>query len=494
VGGQPANVLWISTDHHAWAHHRELAGGLPRAAVHDRIAAEGVNFTRAYTSCPLCSPARASMLTGVYPHRHGIVRNFGRGGAREDFRRGERLLPDLLSSAGYRCGYFGKWHCGERRSAADCGFEGISPLGYGYPYALPEYREYLDRKRLPRPTARVEWGLSAEDPAGSSIDLCARDSWFEMEGGSALLESPVETHEAFFVADGAERWMRDRAARGERFFLRVDPWGPHPPYTVAEPFAGSVDPDELPEYPGSSSNLDHRPAHHRDYLGEWKVKSGLDEHGWRGQLARCMEHVALVDAAMGGLLAALEDCGMAQDTLVIYTSDHGDVIGTNGGMANKGALLVEENVRVPLAVRWPGRCATGRTNSSPVSNLDLFSTVLEAAGLPPVGDADSVSLLPILEGREDAVRERLMVESHGMGAPVFQRALLEGRWKYVAQSDGFEELYDLEADPFEMSNLALSGHSPELVGARSGLRGEMLSSSDRAPEALEMLERPEARR
>ena len=118
------NIVWLLTDHHVFAHHMSLPGPGPVLATHDRIAVEGVRFTQAQSICPLCTPARASMLTGVYPHRHGMVMNNGDCGSRLDFEPEQRLFSHYLRQAGYRVGYFGKWHAGDVRGPGDYEFEG----------------------------------------------------------------------------------------------------------------------------------------------------------------------------------------------------------------------------------------------------------------------------------------------------------------------------------------------------------------------------------
>ncbi|MEM7429895.1 MAG: sulfatase-like hydrolase/transferase, partial [Pseudomonadota bacterium] len=231
------NILWIVTDHQVHANHNFDQAAFP---LQHRLAATGINFTSARTVLPVCSPARASMLTGLYPHAHGLTENDGRFGGRAGLNPDDWLVHQPLLDAGYRCAWFGKWHLDNQRSAADYGFEGFSLPGYGYPYATPEYAAYLKASGLKAPEVHIELRGESGRPEGTTLDLTAERDWFDYEAGCARLEGPVETHEAFFLATAAGAWLEDVGE--DPFFLRVDPWGPHPPYVVGGRYAGAVGP------------------------------------------------------------------------------------------------------------------------------------------------------------------------------------------------------------------------------------------------------------
>ena len=487
-------------DHQAFAHHR-CQNGYPAARPgFERLTREGVNFTRAYSVCPLCTPARASMLTGVYPHRHGMTANAGRFGARAEFEPDQRLISHYLADAGFRCGYFGKWHCGEQRIAADYGFEGFSLPGYGYPYRSEAYARYLAERGLPLPTVRLEDLGDEFGQAGERLPV-NRGNWFDAEAGSAVLEGPLETHEAFFVSYLAAQWLRQRVLEPEPFFLRVDVWGPHAPYVVAPPFADTVSPEEIPRCPNFDSDLTHRPDHHRNYRRYWRDTLNFEWPQWRRQLARCFEHGALVDAAFNRILEALDQMSLARNTVVICTADHGDALATNGGVANKGAMMVEEVSRIPLAIRFPGNPHPGAQCPALVSNMDLAPTVLALAGAAMPSPLDGRSLLPLMQ--DPLMRDPLMQDPLGSGWPAslmtehyglhklqFQRMLRWQNLKYVIQADGFEELYDLTSDPYELDNLAISADRVKsLPGMRQKLIAQMEVSGDDSANARMLIDR-----
>ena len=152
------NIVLIMTDQHAL--HAVGAYGAPvcRTPHIDSLAEDGIRLTRAYTPVCLCTPARASLLTGVYPHNHGAVYNTGSHLPMSEDRFAEdlQIYPDALRDAGYRTGYFGKWHAGIRKTAADAGFEGFGPRGYSNAYQSEEYTAYIERNGIPRPTPRLK--------------------------------------------------------------------------------------------------------------------------------------------------------------------------------------------------------------------------------------------------------------------------------------------------------------------------------------------------
>jgi arylsulfatase A-like enzyme len=523
MAGRP-NIVWLLTDHHVFAHHWRQNGPRPALPTYERLSHEGIHFENAQSICPLCTPARASMLTGAYPHRHGMVMNNGDCGSRLDFEPDERLFSHYLLEAGYRVGYFGKWHCGEERKAGDYGFEGFSMLGYGHAYWSDEYAEYLDALGLPQAEVDVEWKFGDPSWRGRRVLLKDEPNTGRLMESCGTLTTPVETHEAFFVAHLACRWLEQAAQTGEPFCLRVDVWGPHQPYFVGAPFAGSIDPTTISEYVSFRATLDSRPEFHRAFRDLRHNRAAIQSwEEWQPIVARSYEHATQVDTAIGRVLAVLDRIGLAENTIVFYTADHGDAIASNGGVFDKDSLMVEETMRIPLAVRWPGRVPAGVTSEKLVTHMDIVPTVLEAAGtesiplavrwpgrvpagvtseklvthmdiVPTVLEAagaespapmDGESMLELIQHPSTAAwREDLMCQHHGHGSLHFQRLLRRGNHKYVAHLDDQDELYDLERDPYELTNLV---DRPDMQGILSEMRErlcrQMAAYDDAAPDA-----------
>lgn len=473
---RPLNVVWMVADHQAHAHHWPIVWSTP---LKRRLAREGCSFTRARTVLPICSPARASMLTGLYPHAHGVTENDGRFGGRAGLDPGDRLVHKPLRAAGYRCGWFGKWHLDNHRAAADYGFEGFSLPGYGYPYATPEYRRYLEAAGLPSPVAEIEMSGGSGLAVGTPISLMDAADWFDFESGVARLHAPAEVHEAFFVSRLAEDWLESLGT--DPFFVRIDPWGPHPPYLLTHPWRGMFEPSVVELPPNFPFDLEGRPSHHRRYRDFWRAALDLDVDGWRRMVARALEHVALVEAALLAVVDAVDRIGLADSTLIVFTADHGDAVGSNGGVCNKGGLMVEETMRIPLLMRGPG-IPPGTTCDRLVSNLDLPPTILRMCGIDEGVLLHGQNLAELMDEPRTERRTGFMAQHYGLHEPVSQRAWYADGWKLVVQEDGFAELYDLDSDPHEMRNLAGDPeHRGTLEGLWAGLRDAMHETGDAHP-------------
>lgn len=438
------NILWIVSDHQV---HATRPAGFDRFPLQNALARLGIEYRNARSALPICSPARASMLTGLYPHAHGLTENDGRFGGREGLDDSDWMIHRPLLESGYRCGWFGKWHVDNQRSAQDYGFEGFSLPGYGYPYATPEYRDYLERYQLDEPVARIHMGGECGTLPGEEIRLTERPAWFDYESGVATLDGPVEASEAYFVTDLAARWIDEIG--DQPFFLRVDTWGPHPPYLLGAPFVDMLASEAIELPRNFYSDLANRPQHHRDYRGFWDETLHLDPDLWQFMYRSALEHVIQVETALCRLL----ECIDLSDTVVIFNSDHGDAVGSNGAVANKGGLMAEATMRIPLLMAGAGLPA-GESCDHLASNLDLVPTVSEICGIRSAPNFHGRSLLSAVENSADVWRRGFMAQHYGLYEYIVQRAWYQQDWKLVLQPDGFRELYRLSEDPDEMDNLA----------------------------------------
>jgi len=480
------NLLFILPDHQAWYGHSrpgEFELDLP---TWQQFVAEGVAFDRAYCVCPLSSPARTSMMTGVYPTRHRMITNCDRGG---EIPPGLPLYSHYLSRAGYRNAYVGKWHCGHQRLPIDYGIEGWSLPDYGKPYESPAYLAYAAQRGLGAAEARIDCNLDHPEWAGRTMTL-EHPSAFHFMNGSGVLEGPPEAHEEHFVTHLAIEKLRELALGDQPFSLVASYWGPHHPYFPTEPFASIVDPSSIPEYPSFRDNLRGRPSRyllHRE-CHHPGAKAITDWADWQTILARCYGQALQTDDAIGRLLSELDRLGLADNTLVIWCADHGDAVASHGGLWDKGATMIEEVMRVPLAVRWPVALTGGQRRDQLISNLDVTATLLDAAGVAVPESMDSRSLLPLCRDGAADWPDEVISQHHGHGGTmVLQRMIVVGSYKYVAALYDGDELYDLQTDPYEMSNRiddpALAG---VLVELRRRLREQMKAVDDQAYDAMRL--------
>lgn len=394
----------------------------------DALAGNGASFRRAYTSCPLCSPARASILTGLFPHRHGLLTNSGQGQTAEELPEPQATFSRILTESGYTCGYVGKWHVGRRLGPADWGFDEKPSQ------SLSQYLSSFRGK------PRVSNPISSEVNQTRFVLAASRDG------------DPHQDQTGYCVQEGVR--MISRLVRADRpFLVRIDFVAPHPPYIVPEPYASMYDPEavHLPRSVTAESRQG-KPRVHAIQGDRWGT-TGLADRDWREIISMYYGLVTQLDDAVGRILGAIDDLRLTEDTVVILTSDHGDAVGDHR-MYDKGYCMYEEQVRIPLIVRHPDRFETS-TLEDWVSLVDLMPTILEVGGCGlPVG-IDGTSLLgPILEGKS-IDRESIFCEFHGMQYGLASiRMVRNARFKYVLNANDVNELYDLETDPAELRNVA----------------------------------------
>lgn len=413
----------------------------------DGIAKRGVRFDYAFTPTAICSPARASILTGVYPHKHGVTVN---GNV---LRPGVKGIHDYLPEVGYRLGYAGKWHIDDERGPSDLGFVSRDFMGYGFPGSgvLPglrfgasptntpnHYEEYLRERNLDLPT--VSHRYVGVNPANQDQEMFA------------LHEGPVESSIEYFVAEETIRVMDELAGGEQPFFLWTNFWGPHTPCLIPEPYFSMYNPDDIPEHPSYRETFENKPYRQQLIERMW----GLGEYGWRGFQeigARYFGHCTLIDDMVGRILAHLERLGIADNTVLIYTADHGDCLGAHK-LIEKGEFMYDEIYRIPFLVAHPDCRRPGTINDDFVYSHELAPSILDIAGLAVPGNMDGQSLLPAMlgedvhNGREEVycIFERHFTVAH-------QRMVRTRTHQFTFNAADQGELYDLEVDPYQLNNV-----------------------------------------
>ena len=474
------NIVILVNDHQAYYRHGWDGGPRPRIPHFDRLASEGIRFERAYCAVPLCGPSRRTLLTGLYPHNHRNYYNYSHSPYDHD------IYLSSLTRNGYRCFYYGKWHAGAG-TALDFGCEGFSLEDYGNPYITPEYHDYLERKGLPPAEHHIEYVFDSPMMAREFPELAVGKSYrsnryWAGEHAIGMTTTPKETHEAFFLADMACRQLERLADLddSEPFHLRVDFWGPHQPFFPTQEFADMYDPEDIPEYGNFADALEGKPAFfwrdpHRqltDEEGCFVVPSKLNWGEWQRIIARAYAHITMVDAAGGLILDKLDDLGLSDNALVIWTADHGDGLASHGGRFDKGSYLTEEVLRVPLAMRYAEHIRAGQVSDALVCGTDIAPTILDAAGLRFEQPVDGESLLPLAVGAKSVGRPSLLVETygHGFGTIELGRAIIKNEFKLIAYQNHDGELYQLDTDPYELNNLF---NHPDYQDVVSDLQGEL---------------------
>lgn len=415
----------------------------------DKLAEEGVRFGNAFCQSPVCTPSRASFMTGRYP-RTTRCRANGQSIPQE-----ERLISRLLADAGYTCGLAGKLHLsmcnpdeapgGERR--IDDGFHQFHWSHHPMPdWPTNEYIQWLRRK-----------GKTYDTPE-------LKQSKYVQRGMDA------EDHQTTWCAEKTIQFIEANAEFSNPWFFMVNMFDPHhpfdPPKDYLDRYLSRLDDIPLPNYvPGE---LDNKPKYQRqDREGAMGLKdffpaAGMSDADHRYLRAAYWAMCDLIDEQTGRILDALKQSGQWDNTLVIFMSDHGELLGDHG-LYLKGPHFYDVSVQVPLIVSWPGQVASGRTVQSLVELVDLAPTLLDAAGLEVYPGMQGSSLWPLINGQlpEDAVhREDIYCESYDasnfdLSIPgAWATMVRTARYKLaVYHSEEAGELYDLQNDPNETRNL-----------------------------------------
>jgi arylsulfatase A-like enzyme len=429
------NILYIMTDQQRYDTLSCVGRTDCRTPNLDRLANEGVRFDNAYTVCALCSPARTSMLTGRYPHNHRMWNNNDMmQWAVRDLPDGERIISQDLVAAGYNCGYVGKWHCGESKLPGDYGFVGMDVPNYGDPYQTKEYGDYLATRGLEPPRYVPPVIEYAPGHFDGPVEACAPHFLVE------------------YALDLLTGFHEERERSSKPFMLFLSFWGPHAPYLVPEPFASMYDPADVELWANFRDDLAGKPRVQDRFRRAFSNYPNVSDDAWCDGIAKYWGFCSFIDAEIGRLLDVLQEMGRKDDTAVLFSTDHGDMTGSHGGIWDKSAFMYEETYHIPLIARVPGMTVAGTVCESFVSNMDLPTTVLDVASLPIPTSHDGRSLTPLFRDIESDWRDDLMSEFHGHRFLYSQRMVRWGDHKYIFNAPDEDELYDLARDPHELNN------------------------------------------
>ena len=454
------NILLLVTDQQRADTLGCYGNGICETPALDDLAAEGTRCERAFTPTAICSPARASLVTGVLPFRHKLLANFERNvGYLEELPDTFPSFATLLHTVGYRTGHVGKWHVGRERGPEAFGFEGAHFLGWGNPVQHPAYVAWLERHGYPpyRTTDEMR-GTFPNDRPGNLL--------------AAVLEQPAEATFEAFLAERAIDQLREYARSyrddGQPFFLGVHWFGPHLPYCIPRDWFERYDSDTIPLPRSIAETFADKPRVQGNYSAHWGFDTlSLDD--WRRLIAAYWGYVALIDVQIGRVLAAVRELGLWDDTAVIFSTDHGEFTGSHR-LNDKGPAMYDDIYRIPLIVRIPGLPA-GRVERRFASLLDITATILDLAGATIPDYMDSRSLLPLARGDTDVTgRDEIFAEFHGHHFPYPQRMIRTDRYKLVVNPPDINELYDLADDPDELLNRY---EHPELRAVRDELMARL---------------------
>jgi len=451
---QKPNLLFIFTDEQAQSVMKAYGNEKIQTPNMDMLASKSIVFQNAYVTQPVCTPSRSTLMTGLYPHTNGCVKN------NVPLDENIPCFPELGMFSDYQTAYMGKWHLGDEVFAQH-GFNIWRSIDDGYRMYYREGRNKMQHSTYHsfliengfKPDAQYEDGF-----AYFSRNFCAR--------------LPEEYSKPAYLAKEAIEFLK--ANKHNPFILYINFFEPHMPFFG--PRDNQYNPEEvtLPEnfyHELSSKNPLKTRLFREVYYREGQ--SGLElktENDWRQLIANYWGLISLVDTYLGHILHTLEELNLFDNTIIVYTSDHGDMMGSHRLLGK--CVMFEEAVKVPLLLYIPDMDCHGRTVYNPVSQIDLVPTLLDAMGQSIPSHLQGYSWMPFLKGTGPSAMDDVFIEWNGNDGAIFTSEEYEGktdiedalsdavrtvitadRWKYNWSKLGEDELYNLNNDPYEMNNL-----------------------------------------
>jgi N-acetylglucosamine-6-sulfatase len=434
------NIVMVLVDDMRWDEMRVAGHPFIDTPHMDRVAREGARFLNAFATTPLCSPSRASFLTGQYARTNGITDNTARPS------HTLRTFPAELQRAGYRTGFFGKWHMGNDDSPRP---------GFNHWVAMPGQGEAID------PSLNVDG--ERVHAKGYTTDLLT-------DYVERFIERPSEQPFLVYLAHKAIHPNVVQKDDGSLMPIPGQPGG----FVAAERHRGRYAGRPMPRRGSAFNPPLGKPALLRPVEGLPPLgrETATTDEEIRGRI----EMLLGVDDSLGRILATLQKNAVLDDTVVVFTSDHGYFYGEHG-LNEERRLAYEETIRIPLLIRYPPRIAANVTRSQMVLSIDLAPTLLELAGVEPGAELQGRSLIPVLASDSRDWRSSFLVEYYS--DTVFPRINRMGyvaarteRHKYIQYRElkGMDELYDLEADPFEETNII---GRPDAAGTLERMKAEL---------------------
>ena len=428
------NLLFLMTDQ---MQGRVLETGHPCTTPNfDRLASMGVRFGKAYTPNAVCSPARASLMTGLLPHNHGVLAVTHTVDDDQSCLRTDKLhWAQRLSAAGYRTGYFGKWHVERSNELQNFGWQVNGVSGSA---------------RYQQKQAEITGGQQVQHTFSRSM----------------VLENPPGYRQSIFygVTDvpPEQRAMGIITSLGLDFLDEVvsgdDPWccfvsvpEPHDPFIAGQAAFEQYNLDEIELGPNVNDAMQDRPGIYRRSAQTFATMT--DEQ--KREAATCYyASITEIDQQFGRIIDRVEQAGELANTIVVLTSDHGELLGAHG-LYTKNFGAFEEVYNIPLIVTGPG-IAPNIVSDARVGLHDLCPTLLDLCDSEPISALDARSFATLLHQPENnaAGFTTGFAEYTGNRFQITQRVLWEGSWKYVLNGFDFDELYNLDDDPYELNNLA----------------------------------------
>jgi arylsulfatase A-like enzyme len=433
---QPPNILIVMTDHQRG--DTVLPEHPAQTPNIDKFSQEGLTFTETFCPSPHCCPSRATFFTGLYPTRHGVWNNICNEQAlSRGLKEGVKLWSEDLATQGYQLHFSGKWHVSVEESPQDRGWtEHFVSGGVGTHHGVHwDYYQNLAKKdNLARKTGEIQRpGYGPFKVYGTAPDSGEAHDETAVAKAIEVLKS---------VKDADQPWC-----------LYVGLIGPHDPYDVPQRYLDLYDLDSIQLPESYADEMTDKPRIYQRLRTQ--IFGQLTKTEVREAIRNFWAYCTYLDDLFGQILAALDQTGQQENTLVLYCADHGDYVGEHGLFA-KGIPCFRGAYHVPAVIRWPtGIQNPGRQMDQLVSLADFAPTFLEAAGVASERDFTGASLFPFLRGDQPGTwRDDIHTQCNGVELYYTQRSVMTKDFKYTFNGFDFDELYDLRVDLHEMNNLA----------------------------------------
>jgi choline-sulfatase len=420
---QQPNILFIMVDEMKWNVMSCAGHGIVKTPNLDRLAREGTRFATAYTVAPICTPSRYSFFTSRYAHVHGATDNS------TPTREPQVLLPAILKHAGYQTAISGKLHFIPNN--LDYGFDYFWSFAGEGPHKLPTWPADVEKKHGRAAARKLAVQPFPDDPLGHDL---------------GKLTYPKEDAQTFWITDRAVDFLRQRDT-AKPFFLFVSYLDPHSPSHLCEPYWNMFDAGKMPLPPSfkQDPSKETKTAANRHEVNDPKIVKAMT--------AAYFAKVTMVDDNVGRLLGRLREMGLAENTLIVFTADHGNMLGDLNRWF-KGAMY-EGSTRIPLLMKAPpvspfaAQFNRGAVVSNIVDNIDVMPTLCEMAGVPlPSQGIQGRSMTKLVAGTEKDWKERVFAERSTRMVRTPQYKLI-----HEPRGKGLYELYDLTKDPLETNNI-----------------------------------------
>jgi choline-sulfatase len=420
------NILFIISDQH----RRDSSGCYGHEIVKtpsiDKLSGESIQFSNAYSQCPLCGPSRASVLTGTFPHTSASLTH-----SPEPYENPLPNIPTLGSvfrNAGYATGLIGKVHIRGESETCDLGFDDRRLRFKTY-----ELDDYIEAVGLDNVSKYISYHKKSNVPC--------RDHYNPLNEGIKMEEKYM--YDALVVNE-CKAFMKKN--RDKRFFLWAGLEKPHPEWFAPEEFHKLYDPQKiiLPKTYKNEGALIPETIKSRK-----KVTEKYTDDNIKNSIAAYFANVSYLDSKIGELLDYIKELGLEEDTIIVYTSDHGEML-YDHGMLQKHCFY-EQAVGVPLLIKIPDM-TEGTSTDSITSLIDLFPTLLDLNSIEQPDTLEGKSLMPIINGETENDNRSAFSEYYSSRIP--ERMIRKGNYKYIYSHGDLDQLYNLKTDPFEKNNLS----------------------------------------